>query len=73
MLNLNTINDPSRQFKKIENSISLYPYDGRAPNLIDKFYIFGYNYLTLKKYLIDENPKISGEINNQTLYSFKLE
>ena len=73
MLNLNLINDPTRQFKKIENSISLYPYDGRAPNLIDKFYIFGYNYLTLKKYLIDENPKISGEINNQTLYSFKLE
>ena len=41
------------------NFSPLYPYNGRALNLIDKFYIFGYNYLTLKKYLIDETPKIS--------------
>ena len=38
-----------------EKSTPLYPYDGRSPNLIDKFFIFGYNYLTLKKYLIDQN------------------
>ena len=47
------------QKKKIENSSPLYPYNGRSLNLIDKFYIFGYNYLTLKKYLIDNPPKIS--------------
>lgn len=39
-----------------EKSTPLYPYDGRSPNLIDKFFIFGYNYLTLKKYLIEQNP-----------------
>ena len=49
------------QKKKIENSSPLYPYNGRSLNLIDKFYIFGYNYLTLKKYLIDEFPKIPEE------------
>ena len=52
----------------------LYPYDGRSSLLIDKFYIFGYNYLTLKKYLIDEFPKIPEEnvqINN--LIPFQLE
>ena len=37
-----------------EKSTPLYPYDGRSPNLIDKFFIFGYNYLTLKKYLIEQ-------------------
>ena len=41
-----------------ENTIPLYPYSGRSLNLIDKFYIFGYNYLTLKRFLIDENPAI---------------
>ena len=39
----------NEQMNKIENTFPLYPYNGRALNLIDKFYIFGYNYLTLKK------------------------
>ena len=52
----------------------LYPYDGRSSLLIDKFYIFGYNYLTLKKYLIDEFPKIPEEnIPINTLIPFQLE
>ena len=36
--------------KNKNNLTTLYPYNGRASNLIDKFYIFGYNYLTLKKF-----------------------
>ena len=43
----------NRESIKKEKSTPLYPYDGRSPNLIDKFFIFGYNYLTLKKYLIE--------------------
>ena len=58
---------------KIENTSPLYPYNGRALNLIDKFYIFGYNYLTLKKYLIDETPKISEiKLDSEGFGSFKL-
>ena len=61
------------QKKKIENSSPLYPYNGRSLNLIDKFYIFGYNYLTLKKYLIDNPPKISEiKLNLENFGSFKL-
>ena len=61
--------------KKIENSTLLYPYNGRSLNLIDKFYIFGYNYLTLKKLLIDENPNISENNlnNNEHRGYFKIE
>ena len=62
-----------KQKKKIENSSPLYPYNGRSLNLIDKFYIFGYNYLTLKKYLIDNPPKISEiKLNLENFGSFKL-
>ena len=60
--------------KKIENSSLLYPYNGRSLNLIDKFYIFGYNYLTLKKYLIDKTPNIpTNFLNNDQLGFFQLE
>ena len=63
----------NEQMKKIENTSPLYPYNGRALNLIDKFYIFGYNYLTLKKYLIDETPKISEiKLDSEGFGSFKL-
>ena len=52
----------------------LYPYDGRSSLLIDKFYIFGYNYLTLKKFLIDEFPKLPEEsVPMNTLIPFQLE
>ena len=58
----------------LENSTPLYPFNGRAPNLIDKFYIFGYNYLTLKKYLIDQNPNLSKDTgDNGRLGFFHLE
>ena len=59
--------------EKMVNFSPLYPYNGRALNLIDKFYIFGYNYLTLKKYLIDETPKISEiKLDSEGFGSFKL-
>ena len=40
-----------------DNLITLYPFNGRSPYLIDKFYIIGYNYLTLEKSLIKNIPK----------------
>ena len=42
---------------KKDNLITLYPFNGRSPYLIDKFYIIGYNYLTLEKTLIKNTPK----------------
>ena len=45
------------QNNKKENLITLYPFNGQSPYLIDKFYIIGYNYLTLEKMLIEETPK----------------
>ena len=42
---------------KKENLITLYPFNGHSPYLIDKFYIIGYNYLTLEKLLIKNTPK----------------
>ena len=57
-----------------DNSLPLYPYDGRSSYLIDKFYIFGYNYLTIKKYVINEPPDIYNEkIPLKTLIPFQLE
>ena len=47
--------------KKQENLITLYPFNGQSPYLLDKFYIIGYNYLTLEKLLINETPKILEE------------
>ena len=41
---------------KFNNLIKLYPFNGRSNHLIDKFYIIGYNYLTLYKLLIDNTP-----------------
>ena len=59
--------------KYFEKSVPLYPFNGRSSNLIDKFYIFGYNYLTLKKHLIDEEPKISEiKVNSHNIGAFKL-
>ena len=56
------------------NVIPLYPYDGNASNLIDKFYIFGYEPSTLKKNLIDQNLKIYKENHQiETLIPFQLD
>ena len=46
---------------KKENLITLYPFNGHSPYLIDKFYIIGYNYLTLEKLLINNTPKVIAE------------
>ena len=46
---------------KKDNLITLYPFNGHSPYLIDKFYIIGYNYLTLEKLLINETPKVIEE------------
>ena len=74
MLELNKDYEISQQFKNIENSINLLPYNGRAKNLIDKFYIFGYNYSTLKKYLFDKTPNISEKITDpEDLNYFNLD
>ena len=51
---------------KKENLITLYPFNGQSPYLIDKFYIIGYNYLTLEKILIEQTPKeILDEIDKE--------
>ena len=56
------------------NTIPIYPYDGNASNLIDKFYIFGYEPSTLKKNLIDQNLKIYNENHQiETLIPFQLD
>ena len=74
MLELNKDYEISQQFKNIENSINLLPYNGRAKNLIDKFYIFGYNYSTLKKYIYDKTPNISEKITDpEDLNYFNLD
>ena len=56
-----------------KNTIPLYPYNGRSLNLIDKFYIFGYNYLTLKKYILEGNPGVSpNNLNESGLGYFQI-
>ena len=42
---------------KFNDLIKLYPFNGRSTFLIDKFYIIGYDYLTLHKLLIENTPK----------------
>ena len=42
---------------KFNDLIKLYPFNGRSTFLIDKFYIIGYDYLTLHKLLIEKSPK----------------
>ena len=49
------------QNNKKEDFIPLYPFNGRSSFLMDKFYIIGYNYLTLEKLLINSPPKIIEE------------
>ena len=52
---------------KKDNLITLYPFNGRSPYLIDKFYIIGYNYLTLEKTLIKNTPKAIEEDNEKDI------
>ena len=42
---------------RFNDLIELYPFNGRSTFLIDKFYIIGYDYLTLHKLLIENTPK----------------
>ena len=53
------------------NLIKLYPFNGRSPYLIDKFYIIGYNYLTLHNLLIENTPK-NLEEGSKELHKFSL-
>ena len=57
---MNNLENPSPTQKK-DNLIPLYPFNGRSSYLIDKFYIIGYNYITLEKLLITSTPKIIEE------------
>ena len=50
---------------EFDDQIKLYPFNGRSNLLIDKFYIIGYNYLTLYKLLIENTPKIIEEDNER--------
>ena len=50
---------------KDNNLIKLYPFNGRSPYLIDKFYIIGYSYLTLHKLLMKYLPKFIEEDNEK--------
>ncbi len=50
---------------EFDDQIKLYPFNGRSNLLIDKFYIIGYNYLTLYKLLIEDTPKIIEEDNER--------
>ena len=48
---MNDENGFSESKPNISQKILRYPLNGRSSYLIDKFYIFGYDYMTLKKYL----------------------
>ncbi len=50
---------------KDNNLIKLYPFNGRSPYLIDKFYIIGYSYLALHKLLIKNTQKFIEEDNEK--------
>ena len=54
---MNDFANKSLNNKKNNDLLKLYPFNGRSPYLIDKFYIIGYDYLTLHKLLIENTPK----------------
>ena len=54
---MNNAKNKSEENQKNNNLIKLYPFNGRSRYLIDKFYIIGYNYLSLHKQLIVNTPK----------------
>ena len=43
------MNNSTTKSSNVNNLIQLYPFNGRSPYLIDKFYIIGYNYYTLRQ------------------------
>ena len=51
----------------ISEKMPCYPFHGRSKYLIDKFYIIGYNYLTLEKTLIKNTPKAIEEDNEKDI------
>ena len=54
--------------------ILCYPFNGRSSYLIDKFYIFGYDSFTLRKYLYnDENFKAIINDNNKKQNKINIE
>ena len=59
------MNTPGEETPKMNNLIKLYPFNGRSPYLIDKFYIIGHNYLSLHKILIENTPKAIEEDNEK--------
>ena len=54
---MNNAKNKSEENQKNNNLIKLYPFNSRSRYLIDKFYIIGYNYLSLHKQLIVNTPK----------------
>ena len=50
----------------VAEKMPCYPFHGRSKYLIDKFYIIGYDYSTLKKLLIDKNLDIINNKNNSS-------
>ena len=65
------IKQEESQNNKKENLTTLYPFNGHSPYLIDKFYIIGYNYLTLEKMLINETPKVIEEEKEKEIKEHK--
>ena len=65
------MNDLENKDNSNSKKIKLYPFNGRSPYLIDKFYIIGYNYLTLHKLLIENNPINIEE--QKDIYQFTLD
>ena len=59
------MNNSTTKSSNVNNLIQLYPFNGRSPYLIDKFYIIGYNYYTLRKLLIVNTPKAIEEDNEK--------
>ena len=55
-MNENKKGDTIDELIKFNDLIKLYPFNGRSTFLIDKFYIIGYDYLTLHKLLIEDTP-----------------
>ena len=62
------------EIKNLEMKTPLYPFNGRSSNLIDKFYIIGYKYSTLKKHLIEGIPNLTkSNINKEGIGTFQIE
>ena len=53
-----------QDFSSFSNKMKRYPFNGRSKYLIDKFYLIGYDYSTLKKLFIDNDISFSENVNN---------